>query len=260
MIPLVDIHVHLLAGLDDGPRTPEDALAMCFSAYAEGVRLMAATAHQNERWSAVTPERIRQATEGLRAALTKAGLALQVVPCAEVTAQPETAAAWQRGTLLSVADKAQYLLLEMPHGVFVDLRPTVAGLRRAGIRPILAHPERQPELLHEPGVIEGLIAEGCLVQVSSASVTDPKTGADMRALKSWFKRGIVHFLGSDGHSPRRRPPHMAAAYRTVARWAGTLAAERVCSANGMTVLNGLSLRVAPPAPRPRVPWWLPRLW
>ena len=59
MLPLVDLHCHLLAGLDDGPRTLEAALEMCAIASADGVRLMAATAHQNPRWRDVTPERIR---------------------------------------------------------------------------------------------------------------------------------------------------------------------------------------------------------
>jgi protein-tyrosine phosphatase len=148
----------------------------------------------------------------------------------------------------------------MPRGLFVDLRPTARSLRQAGLRPILAHPERQAELLHEPGLIEELIAAGCLVQVSSGSVTDPKTSADARALRAWFRRGVVHLLGSDGHSPRRRAPHMAAAYRQIARWAGEAVAARVCGTNGTAVLHGLPLRVAPPEPRPRALWWLPRLW
>jgi protein-tyrosine phosphatase len=250
----------LLAGLDDGPRTVEDALAMCRSSYGEGVRAMAATAHQNERWRDVTPERIRQATAQLRDALHAADVPLTVFPCAEVTAEPETGAAWRAGRLLSVADRNEYLLLEMPRGLFVDLRPTVRNLRQAGLRPILAHPERQPELLHEPDLIEELIAAGCLVQVSSGSVTDSKNREDSRALRSWFKRGIVHLLGSDGHSPRRRPPHMAAAYRQIARWAGEAVADQVCGTNGTAVLHGLPLRVPRPRPRPRALWWLPRLW
>jgi protein-tyrosine phosphatase len=258
MIPLVDVHVHLLAGLDDGPRTREDAVAMCRAMHAEGIRLAAATAHQNERWRAVTPERIRRATAELREALRDAGIDLAVYPCAEVTAEPETGEAWRGGRLLSVGDRAQYLLLEMPHGVFVDLLPTVRGLFRAGVRPILAHPERQPEYLHEPGTIEALIAAGCLVQVSSGSVTDPPGREDARALKGWFRRRVVHLLGSDGHSPRRRPPRMAAAYRQIACWAGTAVADRVCSTNGAAVLHGLPLRV--PAPEPRGIRWLPRWW
>jgi protein-tyrosine phosphatase len=258
MIPLVDIHVHLLAGLDDGPRTAEDALAMCRLAFDEGVRLMAATAHQNERWPDVTPDRIRRATQELAAALAAAGLPLTVLPSAEVMADPQTGAAWRGGRLLTVGDGGRYLLLEMPHGLFVDLQPTAQALRRAGLRPILAHPERCPEWLHEPGAIERMIEAGCLVQVSSGSVTDPKSRADERALRGWFRRGVVHLLGSDGHSPRRRPPHLAAAYRRVAAWAGAATADRVGSTNGLAVLHGLPLHLPPPAPARAA--WLPRLW
>jgi protein-tyrosine phosphatase len=258
MIPLVDMHVHLLAGLDDGPRTSEDALAMCRIAYEEGTRLAAATAHQNERWSLVTPERIREAARELAGKLQEAGVPLSVLPCAEVMAQPDLEEAWAGGKLLSVADRGQYVLLEMPHALFVDLRPIIQRLQRVGLRLILAHPERHPELLHEAGRIEELIRAGCLVQVSSGSITDPPTSADARALKSWFRRGCVHLLGSDGHSPRRRAPRLADAYRQVARWTGTAVADRVGSTNGMAVLHGLPLRVAPPEPKRA--GWLSRFW
>jgi protein-tyrosine phosphatase len=257
MIPLVDVHCHLLAGMDDGPRTPEDALAMCRQAYEEGTRLIAATAHQNERWCEVTPDGIRAATQELRRQLDQEGVPLAVSPCAEVMARADLVEAWAAGHLLSVADRGEYLLLEMPHGLFVDLRPIVKQLQ-GRVRLILAHPERQPELLHDAGVIEELIAGGCLVQVSSGSITNPPTAADARALRSWFQRGCVHLLGSDGHSPRRRQPHMAEAYRQIERWCGTTVADRVCSTNGMAILHGLPLRVPPPEPvRSR---WLPRLW
>jgi protein-tyrosine phosphatase len=258
MIPLVDIHVHLLAGLDDGPRTPEDALAMCRIAAEEGVQMAAATAHQNEHWPAVTPDRIREAARGLSLALREGGLPLTVFPCAEVMADPDTPEAWRDGKLLSVADRGQYLLLEMPHGTFVDLRATVERLRRGGVRPILAHPERCREFLEEPERLEELIRAGCLVQVSSGSVTEPPGPKGEKTLKGWFRRGIVHVMGSDGHSPRRRRPRMAAAYARIHQWAGRAVADRVCSTNGMAVLQGLPLRV--PEPAPRKVGWLPRLW
>src|SRR6476661_1215220 len=113
MVPLTDIHVHLLAGLDDGPRSEDDAVAMCRLSHAEGVRLSVALAHQNDSWPGVTPDRIRAAAAGLAA----------------------------RGT---------YLLIELPHQLYLDLRPLVRGLVAAGVRPILAHPERTPELLYDP--------------------------------------------------------------------------------------------------------------
>jgi protein-tyrosine phosphatase len=255
MIPLVDMHCHLLAGLDDGPRTMEAALEMCAIAYQEGVRLMAAGAHQNERWAKVTPAMIRDAVRDLEKALAQNDLAMSVFPCAEVTAHPETVANWRAGKLLSVADRNQYLLLEMPHGVFVDLLPTARRLREQGVRPILAHPEREERFLHEPGEMEAMIDAGCLVQVSSHGVTDPKTSADERALKDWFRRGIVHFLGSDGHSPHRRPPHLAAAYRRIADWVGPAQADRIASGNGLAVVHGLPLSIPRPAPRGVKRWW-----
>jgi len=258
MIPFADIHCHLLAGLDDGPRTEADALAMCRLAYAEGTRMAAACAHQNERYSNVNPHGIRLSTERLSALLHRSSMSLMIFPSAEVTAHTDLVDSWRRGEVLSVADRGQYILLEMPQGLFVDLRETVAELRAEGVRVILAHPERHPELLHEDGTIEQLISVGCLVQVSSNSVTEPRSRQDARALKDWFRRGIVHLMGSDGHSPTRRPPRMLAAYRQVARWAGSTVADRVFSTNGFAVLQGLPLRV--PMPQPNKVGWLPRLW
>jgi protein-tyrosine phosphatase len=103
-----------------------------------------------------------------------------------------------------------------------------------------------------------MIRAGCLVQVSSGSITDPPSAADRRALKDWFRRGCVHLLGSDGHSPRRRPPLLAAAYRQVGRWAGGAVADRVASTNGFALLSGLPLRV--PEPVARLAAWFPKFW
>lgn len=258
MIPLVDLHVHLLAGLDDGPACQEDALAMCRMAAAEGVRLACATAHQSEHWPDVTPERIREAVQQLNFDLCQAGINLTVVPGAEVMASPELGEDWQRGALLSVADRGEYLLVEMPDGLFVDLRQMICSLREVGVRTILAHPERHPELLEEPGQIDELIHLGCLVQVSSASVTNPRSRQHARALRDWFRRGVVHCLGSDGHSPQRRPPRLAEAYRVIADWAGSAVADRVCSTNGTAIVHGLPLRV--PEPDPPARSWLSLWW
>jgi protein-tyrosine phosphatase len=254
MVSLVDIHCHLLAGLDDGPRTAEEALQMCRAAYAEGTRLIAATAHQNPRYPAVTPERIRQATQALRAQLREQRLPLTVFPCAEVMVQPDLETAWDNGELLSVADRGQFLLLEMPHGLVLDVRDLVARLAEQGVRVILAHPERSPDLLHGGGEVADLIRAGCLVQISASSLTRPRSPHDLRALRLWVRRGMVHLIGSDGHSPDRRPPELKAAYWKLVEWVGEARADQICSTNGLAVLSGVVPKIPVPL-LPRSSWF-----
>ena len=256
MIALADTHCHLLAGLDDGPRTLDEAVAMCRIAWEEGTRVIAATAHINEQWPDVTPERIRTATKELTARLEDIDLPLTVYPCAEVTVSPELGDLWIRGELLSVSDRGVYLLIELPAGVFLDLCELVRRLADVGIRPILAHPERQSELLYETGLIEQLIDLGCLVQVSSDSIADPRSREDAWMLRHWVRRGIVHLVGSDGHSPRSRAPRMAEAYRRIAQWAGARVADRICGINGYAILEGLPFEA--PKPEPQKKGWFCR--
>lgn len=256
MIPLVDTHCHLLAGLDDGPATQEVALRMCWQAYSEGVRMVAATAHQNDCYPDNSPQRIRSACQLLADALHRDRLPLTVTPSAEIVVRPDLLDVWKQGKLLTVADRKRHLLLELPHGLYVEIGYLVRQLRDVGLQVILAHPERHETLLHTSGLIEELIAQGCLIQVSAGSVTRPRGKADQRALKSWAKRGVIHLIGSDGHDPEARPPRLAAAYHQLASWASTAYADRVCSANGMAVLQGLMVRASPPKPqRSWFAWW-----
>lgn len=252
---MVDMHCHLLAGLDDGPRGQDDALAMCRLLAEQGVSHAAALAHQCERWN-VQDGTIRQAVAELRLRLQEEGIGLSVHPAAEVMATPDLVSSCAAGRLVSLGDHGRFLLVEMPGGVCVDLRPAARRLGQLGVRMVLAHPEQCPELLHEPGAIEELIRLGCLVQVSSRSVTDPESKEDARALRGWLRRGCAHFLGSDGHSPRKRQPLMAAAARRVREWAGESVAHQVCHENGLRVLTNQPLVVPPPRPERR--WWA--LW
>src|SRR5262249_34184 len=151
-------------------------------------------AHQNERWK-LTPDAIRVAVAELALRLRAEEIPLRVYPAAEVMAATDLAEAWTAGRLMSVGDHGRYLLVALPHRLFVDLRPTVSRLAVGGVHVILAHPERHPELLHDAGRVEELIELGCLVQVSAGSVTDPERPADARALRGWFRRGCVHLLG-----------------------------------------------------------------
>jgi len=258
MTPLADTHVHLLAGLDDGPPTEEVAVAMCRMLVAEGARHATALAHQNESWPDNTPDRMRAAAAALAAALADKKVPLTVYPTAEVMLSPSVLDDWAAGKLLSVADRGQWLLVEMPHGMFVDVLPIAAALRPRGVRLIVAHAERYPELLHDPALATKWIAAGCLIQVTARAVAEPWDAEMERGIRAWARGGFVHLLGSDGHGIDRRQPLMSAGYRRLERLAGRDAAERIGGHWGVAVLQGLPVNVPPPGPPPRS--WFTRLF
>lgn len=258
MTPLVDVHCHLLAGLDDGPKSDQDALEMCRLAYAAGTRIIAAGAHQNHEYPDNNADRLRAAAQALEKRLKDEKIGLTIFPCAEVMVSPEMDELWLQGTLLSVADRKQYLLVEYPHGQFVDILAMVERFRGFNLRFILAHPERCPELLFDDERIGALVRAGCLVQVSAHSITRPRDRQEEKQLRHWFSADLVHLLGSDGHDPVRRRPVMEEAYHRIVSWVGAPVADRIASVNGMAVSQGL--RLNPPPPRAKAASWFSRWW
>ncbi len=221
---------------------------MCQKAWDDGTRAIAATSHQNPSWPDATPNAIHHATRELRRRLHDHGIPLAVYPTAEVMVGPDTEADLRAGRLVTVSDQGCYVLIELPTGLYLDLRDFVTNLVTLGVRPILAHPERHPELLRSHSTIDELIIRGCLVQVSARSITQRRDLLLTAALKAWVKRGVVHLIGSDGHSPTNRPPGIFSAYQRLAHWSGWGVADRICSTNGMAVLEGLPLDIPRPLP------------
>src|SRR3954471_20242153 len=126
MTPLADTHVHLLGGLDDRPPTEDVAVAMCRMLVSEGARHATALAHQNEGYPDNTPARMRQVAAALQATLAAKKVPLTVYPTAEVMLSPSLVEDWDAGKLLSVADRGQWLLVELAYRAFVEVLPAAA--------------------------------------------------------------------------------------------------------------------------------------
>jgi len=257
MTPLADTHVHLLAGRDDGPQSADEAVAMCRMLVAEGARHATALAHQNAQYPENSAEELRLAAKDLTAILAQRQIPLSVYPTGEVMLAPSTVEDWQARRLLSVGDRGQWLLVEMPHGLFVDLLPVAEALRPMGVRPIIAHAERYPDLLNDPALTAKWIEAGCLIQVTAGALAEPWDTEMEQGLKRWVEGGFVHLIGSDGHGIDRRRPELAAGYARLASWAGRAAAERIGSLWGVAVLQGLPVNVPPPKAPTRS--WFSRL-
>jgi protein-tyrosine phosphatase len=256
-LPLADTHVHLLAGLDDGPRDEDEALALCRQLVAEGVRTATALAHQNAMFPDNSPTKIAEATTQLVKLLAEKNIPLTVCPTGEVVLSDDLVSRWTNNELQSVGGAKKYLLVEMPHRAFLDPRPAATALRKLGVRMIVAHAERYEPMLFDPGFTAECIASGCLVQVT----TDAFTMASEResaALREWGTRGMIHLLGSDGHRIDYRRPQWRDGYRIFQRMVGAPTAEKVGSIWGSAVLQGLN--VNPPAPKPRQKSWFNRMF
>lgn len=251
MTPVADTHVHLLAGFDDGPRDDGEALAMARRLVADGARHATALAHQNPDWPLNTPERLRAGAAEFQRALDAAGVPLSVYPTGEVVLGPDTLDRLVAGELQTVAGLGKHLLVEMPHGMFLDARPLCAAFAKHGVRLVIAHAERYEELLHDEELAERFVRAGCLIQVTTDAVADPRDAAEERALKDWFTRGIAHVLGSDGHNLERRPIRLGAGLERVRRWAGPAAADRIAGIWGTALLRGGPVNPPPPLPKPR---------
>jgi protein-tyrosine phosphatase len=254
MIPLADTHVHLLAGLDDGPPTSDVALTMCRMLVGEGVHHATALAHQNEGYPENTAERLRTAAAQLIADLSANGIPLSVYPTGEVMLSHTTFDDWQSGKLLSVGNHGKWLLVEMPHGVCLNILPIAKAFQAVGVRLIIAHAERYNEILNDPDLTAQWIAAGCLIQVTARSLAEPWNSTMEKSLKRWATGGFIHLLGSDGHGIDRRRPEMAEGYERLASWIGRTAAERIGSEWGLAVLQGKPVEIPPPKP-PSQSWF-----
>ncbi|MFO0814635.1 MAG: CpsB/CapC family capsule biosynthesis tyrosine phosphatase [Gemmatales bacterium] len=258
MIPIVDMHCHLLAGLDDGPREMAEAIEMCTMLAEQGVGAVHALAHQNEHYPQVTREVVAQAGMLLKDEVRNKRLPVAIFPGSEVMVHPTTLESVDKKLYCTIGSNP-FMLIELPHGIFIDLRDTVAGLMERGIRPILAHPEQSQELLFSEHMAEDLIRLGCLFQLSTGNVTMARDRRHAQAIKNWVQRGFVHVIGSDGHSSTRRPPLLAEAAKIIMQWIPGLAANKLCGMNGMAILQGLPLRIEPPQ-APRTLFWHLREW
>ncbi|MCB2191972.1 MAG: hypothetical protein KQI62_10435 [Deltaproteobacteria bacterium] len=243
---MLDLHSHVLPGVDDGAPDLEQALDMCRLALDDGVKLMAATPHWYPARDPLPVEELDRGVQWLRGKLEAAGLPLKLVPGAEVALDPDLPRLAKEKALPTI-NGGPYLLLECPPSTSPRLLPDlVYNLRLAGLRPILAHAERTWAGMDAWEWLGGLVEQGCLVQVTAASLIGKLGSSPKKTAEVLLGLGLVHLLASDAHSPSWRPPGLAQAAQVAEHLCGPGAAEVLTRQTPQAVLAG---EEAPPAPR-----------
>lgn len=235
---MIDLHTHVLPGLDDGAADESEALALCRMAAADGIGTMVATPHLYGGIGVADPGVIAGAAERLRRRLGEEGIALELRFAAEMPLMENAVELYRSGAWPAFDAGRRHVLLEMSemrNGLAI-LRDMVFRLRIEGAVPVLAHPERL-DFLEDLSAVEGLRMQGALLQVTAGCLFAAGTRAQARA-EEWIRRGWVQAVASDAHDAVRRPPRLAPARRWLAERFGEGVADDLTRGNPLRILRG----------------------
>lgn len=255
---MIDLHCHMLPGIDDGAPDLATALDMARMAVADGIRVTACTPHIYPGMYANTAPGIRAAISRFADELRRHGIPLHLEAGADTHLQPGLPAAIRGGRIPTLAG-SRYLLLEPPHHVAPPhLDQSLFELQVAGYVPVITHPERLSWLADHYATMQRAVAAGTWMQITAGSLT----GRFGRAARYWAERmldeGLVHLLATDAHDLKRRPPLLAEGREAAARRLGeTEAGHLVHTRPAGIVADRPRANLPPPPGLPATP---PTLW
>ena len=220
---MIDLHSHVLPGVDDGPRTLDESLAILRAAAEDGITRIAATPHVRDDHP-TSPETMERGVDELNRAARDAGIPIDVLPGGELDI--EYAARFDNATLarFGLGGNATVLLLECPYsGWPLDLRDVVFRLAARGFSVVLAHPERNPDVQADPELLRPLVDAGVLVQLTAASIDGRSGSSARRTSRVLLDGGLAQLIAGDAHAPQVRAVGLASAAAglgdaALARW------------------------------------------
>ena len=234
----VDLHCHLLPGIDDGATDLETSLAMARMAVEDGTSTIIVTPHQLGNFGNNQGDDIRSRTEALQQAIEENQIPLRILPGGDVRIEEGMIEQLVSGEVMSLGDHRKHVLLELPHELYFPMEGLLAALERQGMTGILSHPERNRGILREPRLLPRLVGEGCLMQVTAGSLMGT-FGPSCQQLAEWMvTEGLVHFIATDAHGTKKRRPLMQRAFERVRELAGKSAAKKLCIRNPGLVAEG----------------------
>jgi protein-tyrosine phosphatase len=275
---MIDLHSHILHGLDDGPETMDESIQMCWISYRDGVRTIVATPHtlngsyQNNRST------ILAKVEELNALIKKSGvqsselgveypksedfyhcqsaicnlqsaIELKILPGADVHFSNEILHQLDQGEVTTVGDGKKFLILEFPfHTIPFGAEDVLFQLMARRITPIISHPERNLEITRRPKRYYEMIRMGCFGQVTAMSLTGG-FGAKIKGFaEKLLKKRLIHLIASDAHSVDGRPPILSTAIKEAEKIIGREEAQKMVTEYPKAILEGRKPYVPDPIP------------
>ncbi|MBW2708085.1 MAG: tyrosine protein phosphatase [Deltaproteobacteria bacterium] len=240
---LIDIHAHILPGMDDGPATLDQSLEMARVAVEDGIRTMISTPHcLNGRHSNWRQEMLT-ACETFNAQLRQRQIPLTVLPGSEACLAPELAGEIEKGRLMTLNDTGRYFFLELPDQFIPEaVKSLINRLKRDKITAIITHPERNATLQQNMDLLSDFVLAGALSQVTAGSITGQFGRHIYKCSAKIVKMQMAHFVASDAHSPTERPPKLFSAIKKLTSVVGKTRAERMMFDFPQAVLDGKDIQ------------------
>jgi protein-tyrosine phosphatase len=249
---MIDIHCHILPGIDDGAKTLDESISMARVAATLGTTDIVATPHANQHYS-FDPEVIEQKVEELQRAV--GDLVRIHVGCDFHLSATNIQDALANPTKYAINHRS-YVLVEFSELLIPPTSGEIfARMRDAGMTPIITHPERNRHLQVGLEQIRAWVQDECLVQVTAQSFLGRFGKAAKEAADSLMNAGLVHFVASDAHDPENRRPDLRGAYGYIAETFGSAAAERLFVTNPGAALLGEPLDCSEPVLQKKRKWY-----
>ena len=219
---MLDLHSHILPGVDDGPSTMEESIEMARLAYEDGTRTIVASPHNRDVIERSSLSAVRDLADRFRQGLEAQSIPLRVLLGMENHLEMDTPEQVDKGLAVPI-EGTHYILIELPFEFYPFYGEEVFfKLQIMGLRPIVVHPERNLAIQDNPQILAPLVQKGTLAQITASSLTGAFGKEPRKSSRELLQKNLVHIIASDGHTARgtRRPlisPGAAAAARVVGK-------------------------------------------
>src|SRR2546421_9815594 len=238
---MIDTHLHILSGVDDGPETIQESLTLAQALVQEGIHAAIATPHYNDEFPQRSAAEIRERVYHLQQELDRHGIPLRLFAGHEALIKAGLLEDIRAGRLATL-NGSRYLLLELWNTTWLPMTERVIfELRAFGIVPILAHPERYRAIQQDPGRLAALLQQGVLAQLTASSLISMQGKATRRCAESLLKQGLIHCIASDAHGLHKRPPGVVRGLQRAVELLGEARVKQLIETQPAAIINNKGL-------------------
>jgi protein-tyrosine phosphatase len=234
---MIDTHLHILPGVDDGPETIQESLTLAQMLVQEGIHFAIATPHYNDEFPQRSAAEIRERVYRLQQAIDRHAIPLRLFAGHEALIKAGLVEDIQAGRLATL-NGSSYLLLELWTSTWLpETERVIFELRAHGIIPIVAHPERYRAIQQDSRRLVALLQQGALAQLTASSLAGMQGKTARHCAEALLKQGLIHCIASDAHGLQRRPPDVIRGLERARELVGQVRVDQMIEAQPAAILS-----------------------